>query len=131
MKSAMSKSDKTDKIDKNADRKAWMNNWSDVLNGELAYPIDSKMLFDKEANEAEIRKLKPKPLDLRFTQRTRTKACFTYYVNYHRCMNLKSEKDKEDCELFKALYRDNCPKDIVEKWDEWIAEDRFPANLKY
>ncbi|KRZ11639.1 Cytochrome c oxidase subunit 6b-2 [Trichinella zimbabwensis] len=109
--------------------KSWMENWDDVTPGKLVFPPDSKKYFDKEANEAIIRNLQPRPVDLRFTQCNRTKECYTYYINYHRCMNLKG--NSEDCKLFKALYEDICPQTTIEKWDTWVAEGRYPNNLKY
>jgi len=67
------------------------------------------------------------PRDARFMQSNVTKWCHSYYVDYHRCHILKGS-DYEPCEYFKEVYSAVCPPRWIEKWDELMAESRFPFD---
>jgi hypothetical protein len=37
-------------------------------------------------------------------------------------------EDYKPCKFFENVYKDFCPKFWVEKWDELVAEGRFPGK---
>ncbi|GMR40022.1 hypothetical protein PMAYCL1PPCAC_10217, partial [Pristionchus mayeri] len=85
---------------------------------------DSPEWFKKEHNEKQKEELLwSAPYDARFPQVRKQRQCFAYYVDFHRCKEFKS------CKFFQNVYQDICPKDWIEKWDQLIAENRFPAKF--
>nr|CAB3447203.1 unnamed protein product [Digitaria exilis] len=57
----------------------------------------------RRATMAEI-EIKTAPADFRFPTTNQTRHCFTRYVEYHRCVNVKGD-DTSDCEKFAKYYR--------------------------
>jgi len=64
--------------------------------------------------------------DARFPNPNQTKACWQYYVDYHKCVKAKGE-DYAPCNQFFKAYRSFCPLSWVEKWDEQREEGKFPC----
>ncbi|ORX39262.1 cytochrome c oxidase subunit VIb [Kockovaella imperatae] len=67
--------------------------------------------------------------DARFPNQNQTKHCWQNFVDYHKCVNARGE-DFPPCKQFKKAYNSLCPVSWVEKWDEQIENDIFPASLK-
>lgn len=65
------------------------------------------------------------PLDPRFPNVNQTKRCWVNYVDYHRCMEMKN--DEKVCGYFKHLYKDLCPDEWINKWDDEMEREVFPG----
>lgn len=68
------------------------------------------------------------PYDPRFPNQNQTKHCWQHYVDYQKCIRAKGA-DFAPCQHFKYLYKVMCPSNWIERWDELVQENRFPANL--
>ncbi|XP_053596470.1 cytochrome c oxidase subunit 6B1 isoform X2 [Microplitis demolitor] len=68
------------------------------------------------------------PYDPRFPNTNQTRHCYQYYLDFHRCKKVRGE-EYEACKYFKRIYTIMCPKVWTEKWDEQIAEGRFPGRI--
>uniref|UniRef100_A0A0R3S395 Cytochrome c oxidase subunit n=1 Tax=Elaeophora elaphi TaxID=1147741 RepID=A0A0R3S395_9BILA len=68
------------------------------------------------------------PHDVRYPQYKATRHCFDYYVDYHRCITLLSEKH-EKCKIFRNVFMDLCPSHWVEAWNKQIEQGIFPAKF--
>lgn len=68
------------------------------------------------------------PYDARFPNQNQTKNCWQNYVDFHKCVKAKGE-EFAPCQHFKYVYEVLCPPLWTAKWDELVAENRFPANL--
>ncbi|XP_063990731.1 cytochrome c oxidase subunit 6B1-like [Diachasmimorpha longicaudata] len=75
-----------------------------------------------------LQKYRTVPYDPRFPNTNQTRNCYQNYVDFHRCSKVRGE-DYEACRYFKRVYQILCPNAWIEKWDEQIAEDRFPGNI--
>ncbi|CAF4216811.1 unnamed protein product [Rotaria socialis] len=65
------------------------------------------------------------PLDPRFPNVNQTKRCWVNYVDYHRCMEMKN--DEKVCSYFKYHYKELCPPEWVDKWDDQMTREAFPG----
>ncbi|CAF4099241.1 unnamed protein product [Rotaria magnacalcarata] len=65
------------------------------------------------------------PLDPRFPNVNQTKRCWVNYVDYHRCMEMKN--DEKVCSYFKYHYKELCPTEWIDKWDDQMAREVFPG----
>merc|ERR1712018_46769 len=67
--------------------------------------------------------------DPRFPSQIQQRSCFSNYVDYHRCVNLKGD-DYEPCNYYKAQFMAMCFNWQIEKFDEQREKGAFPAKLK-
>lgn len=65
------------------------------------------------------------PYDPRFPNQNQTRNCQMNYIDYHRCLQAKNG-DEEYCAWYKNAYRQLCPNDWYEKWDEQRENGTFP-----
>ncbi|CAD5215364.1 unnamed protein product [Bursaphelenchus okinawaensis] len=99
------------------------------VKGEPMRNPESPEWFSREVNEKSRDTYAwAAPYDARFPQVRKQRQCFAYYVDYHRCKELMGE-DYKPCQFFQNVYKDFCPKFWVEKWDELVSENRFPAKF--
>ncbi|KAI6173952.1 Cytochrome c oxidase subunit VIb [Aphelenchoides besseyi] len=97
--------------------------------GEPLPNPNSPNIYDRELHEKSRNQYAwAAPYDARFPQVRKTRQCFAYYVDYHRCQELVGS-DYKPCNFFRNVYKDFCPKFWVAKWDELIEEGRFPAKF--
>ncbi|CAG0902441.1 unnamed protein product [Darwinula stevensoni] len=68
------------------------------------------------------------PFDPRFPNQNQTKYCYQSFVDFHRCQKIKGE-GYEPCQYFKKVYKSICPHSWVEKWENQLAENRFPGKI--
>ena len=54
--------------------------------------------------------------------------CWQNYVDFHRCQKVKGD-GYEPCQYFYHVYRDICPTEWVEKWNEQREKGTFPVKL--
>jgi cytochrome c oxidase subunit 6b len=94
----------------------------------MTWAPNSDKWYDKAINEKLKEEMWAAPYDARFPQCKKQRMCFTYFVDYHRCKELKGE-DYAPCQFFKNVYMDVCPRFWVDKWHEWIDEGKFPARF--
>ena len=66
---------------------------------------------------------------LNFIFFSNSRSCFSNYVDYHRCVNLKGD-DYEPCNYYKAQFMAMCFNWQIEKFDEQREKGAFPAKLK-
>ncbi|KAH3717320.1 uncharacterized protein LOC127856429 [Dreissena polymorpha] len=64
------------------------------------------------------------PFDSRYPHQNQKPNCERNYIDYHRCLKIKGE-DYPNCNYFKAVYMQLCPKAWVDDWDEQIASGTF------
>lgn len=57
-----------------------------------------------------------------------SRHCFTSFLDYKRCKKIRGE-DYAPCEYFHKVYKSLCPNSWVAKWEEQIAEGKFPAKI--
>ncbi|XP_014213043.1 cytochrome c oxidase subunit 6B1 isoform X2 [Copidosoma floridanum] len=81
-----------------------------------------------EAIEPIPKEFRTCPVDPRFPNQNQTRYCYNSYLKFHRCKKVRGE-DFEACQYFRKCYKSLCPNDWVSKWDEQVAEDRFPGNI--
>lgn len=65
------------------------------------------------------------PYDPRFPNQNQTRNCQMNYVDYHRCLQAK-DGDEDYCAWYKNAYRQLCPPEWYEKWDEQRESGTFP-----
>jgi cytochrome c oxidase subunit 6b len=65
------------------------------------------------------------PYDPRFPNQNQTKNCTTNYIDYYRCLK---KKDEDYCAWYKNAYKQLCPPEWYEKWDEQRANGSFPVR---
>ncbi len=53
------------------------------------------------------------------------RRCWVNYVDFHRCMEVKN--DEKVCSYFKHLYKDLCPDEWINKWDDEMERGVFPG----
>lgn len=68
------------------------------------------------------------PYDPRFPNQNQTRNCQQNYIDYHRCLN-KKNGDEVYCAWYKNAYKQLCPPEWYEKWDEQREEGTFPVRL--
>mmetsp|Transcript_26598 Transcript_26598/g.26478 ORF Transcript_26598/g.26478 Transcript_26598/m.26478 type:complete len:81 (+) Transcript_26598:42-284(+) len=66
--------------------------------------------------------------DARFPNTNQTKNCWQNYVDFHKCVKAKGE-DYPVCQYFRKAYKSLCPSIWTNRWDEEVAEGRFPADI--
>jgi len=66
------------------------------------------------------------PYDPRFPNQNQTRNCEYNYVDYYRCLKAK-DGDEEYCAWYKHVYKNLCPQDWVEKWEEWREKGIHPV----
>merc|ERR1711872_482102 len=66
--------------------------------------------------------------DARFPNQNQTRHCWQNFVDYHRCRNIKGD-DHKPCDYFKWVYRNRCPEDWIEGWNEQIDAGTFPGDI--
>jgi len=66
--------------------------------------------------------------DARFPNQNQTKNCWQNYVDYHKCIKAKGE-DYPICQHFFRAYKSLCPLAWSQRWDQEVAEGRFPARF--
>lgn len=100
--------------------------WRELHGEKLPHP-DSPVWFDRHANYVIAKRFFwAPPYDARFPQYRRQKMCFSYYVDYFRCLELMGE-DYKPCKYFKNVYKTYCPSTWIDKWDDLRENDTFPA----
>lgn len=67
------------------------------------------------------------PYDPRFPNTNQTRNCQQNYVDYHRCLK-KKDGDEEYCHWYKNAYKQLCPPEWYEKWDEQREAGTFPVR---
>lgn len=72
------------------------------------------------------------PFDARWPQWNKYGLCRQYFIDYHRCMSVKSAKGESPnpCQYFKKAYKSVCPSVILEKWHDQVEQGIFPAKLE-
>ena len=60
------------------------------------------------------------PFDARFPNQNVARACWQYWVEWHRCINKHGEGAPECAKLYK-YQRSMCPEEWVERWEGQIA----------
>ena len=68
------------------------------------------------------------PFDPRFPNQNQTRNCWQNYVDFHHCQKVKGE-DYEPCQYFLKVFRDICPIDWTNKWDDQREAGIFPAKI--
>ena len=66
--------------------------------------------------------------DARFPNQHQSRNCFQNILDYQRCIKIKGE-DYEPCRYFRYAYRNICPKDMCEKFEETIDNNVFPGRI--
>lgn len=69
------------------------------------------------------------PYDPRFPNQNQTRNCQQNYVDYHRCLN-KKDGDEDYCAWYKNAYKQMCPPEWYERWDEQRESGIFPTKLR-
>lgn len=72
------------------------------------------------------------PFDARWPQWNKHGLCRQYFIDYHRCMSVKSAKGESPypCQYFKKAYISVCPFVMIEKWQDQVEQGIFPAKLE-
>jgi len=91
---------------------------------------------EKEPNEARVNEaslksiFKPAEFNPRFPNTNQTKSCWAYFLEYQRCMNIteKQGTNPDKCRRFRLAYLDMCPETLVDKYQSWVDEGRFPGQ---
>merc|ERR1712038_2206003 len=73
-------------------------------------------------------KLWSPPFDGRSPNTNQARNCWQNYVDFHRCQKVKGE-DYEPCNYFQKVYKNMCPTDWYERFDEQMSEGRFPGKI--
>ncbi|XP_067946624.1 uncharacterized protein [Watersipora subatra] len=68
------------------------------------------------------------PFDARFPNQNQTRNCFQNYLDYHRC-HKKYGDDHDPCEYFKWAYKNLCPMEWHQKWDEQRDAGTFTGKI--
>ncbi|XP_057475760.1 cytochrome c oxidase subunit 6b-3-like isoform X1 [Actinidia eriantha] len=66
------------------------------------------------------------PFDWRFPTTNQTRHCYTRYLEFHRCIQVKG-KGAAECEKFAKYYRSLCPSEWIERWNEQRRLRIFPG----
>ena len=67
------------------------------------------------------------PYDPRFPNQNQTRNCQQNYVDYHRCLK-KKDGDEEYCAWYKNAYKQLCPPEWYERWDEQRENGTFQVR---
>ena len=92
------------------------------------YAPEDPRWFSPEADRHVKKNFWAVPYDARFPQKNQTRKCWSYYIDYHRCLELKGQ-DYKPCKFFKNVYNTLCPSIWVAKWDEWVERGVFPEDF--
>lgn len=90
---------------------------------ERTYELSSsRSTFSKcQSNKVDWKRIRQEEFNFVFFCR----RCWINYVDYHRCM--ESKNDEKVCGYFKHLYKDLCPEEWVNKWDDEMDRGVFPG----
>lgn len=96
-------------------------------------PPDAPEWFDRKLNRKQVGYSSRSPLwaaptDARYPQIKMGRHCYDYYVDYYRCKTLLGE-DHEPCKFFLNSFKDVCPSQWIETFDEWRENGVFPAKF--
>lgn len=72
------------------------------------------------------------PFDPRFPNTNQTRACWQYYVDFHKCSKAKADvggADFEACRKLQRLARITCPASWIEKWDSSLEQGINPSDM--
>ncbi|OMJ27647.1 Cytochrome c oxidase subunit 6B [Smittium culicis] len=76
-----------------------------------------------------ITEIKTPGYDGRFPHTNASRRCYQNYIDYHRCILVKSEDNKTCKELFRE-FNSLCPIEWTEKWDAQREEGVFPFKFE-
>ncbi|XP_015595285.1 cytochrome c oxidase subunit 6B2 isoform X2 [Cephus cinctus] len=75
-----------------------------------------------------VEDIRTAPFDPRFPNQNQTRNCYQNFLDFQRCSKVRGEK-YDACQYFKNVYESLCPNSWIEKWNEQIAEGRFPGRI--
>jgi len=105
--------------------------------GYICFPVEEVGEKAKEEDRVEEKLKEDKfekmtlttcPDDPRYQQTNKTGWCSRMYVDYHRCRLLLGE-GSSSCDYFYRCSRAICPNDWLDRWDQQLAEGRFPVDI--
>lgn len=73
-----------------------------------------------------LTEIKTAPYDYRFPTQNQARHCFARYCEYFKCMEQTS--DEERCSFYKRAFKQLCPNDWIEKWDDARSKGIFPVG---
>lgn len=88
--------------------------------------------LDAEDNATLAALLSTAPFDSRFPNTNQTRACWQYYVDFHKCARAKEEDggaENPGCRKLQRLARIMCPESWIEKWDDALERGINPSDM--
>ncbi|CAG9462991.1 unnamed protein product [Pedinophyceae sp. YPF-701] len=103
---------------------------------EVAKPAQPVAFSAQEDDESEAfspqKLLNPKnhvQKDWRFPSTNITKHCWARYEEFHKCIKERADGEEDpQCKWFAHAYKELCPTEWVERWDELREEGAWPGK---
>jgi len=82
--------------------------------------------------ESKIENFTAEPYDVRFAQWANAGRCRQNFLDYHRCNSVMKSKGKSTypCKYFQKVYKNMCPSQWIEKWNNNIEEGIFHDRIE-
>lgn len=68
------------------------------------------------------------PYSPKFPQTNQTNYCWYAYIQHKVCLKKNDDENAIECLQARSLYRNLCPNQWIEEWDEQVANDVFAGS---
>eukprot|EP01025_Chloroclados_australasicus_P000650 TRINITY_DN10268_c0_g1_i1.p4 TRINITY_DN10268_c0_g1~~TRINITY_DN10268_c0_g1_i1.p4 ORF type:complete len:118 (-),score=12.40 TRINITY_DN10268_c0_g1_i1:485-838(-) len=80
-------------------------------------------------DEITVADIKTAALDMRFPSTNQSRACYTRYNEFYKCVKNNGE-DNPDCLKYRRAALSLCPMDWIEKWEDAREEGKWPGKYQ-